>query len=82
MTVQNIDHPSFTIGNSPVRLRQDLQVIRIRRGLQTTHVIKDPVNLKYFEFDDHEMALIEKLDSGLGWEEICQWFDHRFPPYG
>lgn len=65
---------------SVVCLRQDLHVLTIRRGLQVTHVIKDPVNLKYFEFDEHEIALIRQLDGRKTWDEICRWFDRRFPP--
>ena len=66
--------------HAPVCLRQDLQLLTIRRGMQVTHVIKDPVNLKYFEFDEHEIALIRQLDGRKTWDEVCRWFDRRFPP--
>ena len=70
----------LSIGDTPVRLRNDLHVVTIRRGLQITHVVKDPVNLKYYEFDEHEMALIQQFDGSKSWDEICEWFNHRFPP--
>lgn len=70
----------FSMGDSPIAIRQDLQVETIRRGLDVTHIIKDPVNLKYFEFDEHEMALIRQLNGHRNWDEICQWFNRRFPP--
>lgn len=80
MSLAGENQSLIAMWESPVRLRHDLQVVTIRRGLQVTHVIKDPVNLKYFEFDDHEMALIQQLDGQKGWDDICQWFNHRFPP--
>lgn len=77
----NDDNTKWELAShAPVCLRRDLEVSTIRRGLQVTHVIKDPVNLKYFEFDEHEIALIGQLDGRQSWDEICRWFDRRFPP--
>ena len=80
MTVLAGDQNFDASWESPVRLRKDLEIATIRRGLQVSCVIKDPVNLKYFEFDEHEMSLIHQLDGRRNWDDICTWFNHRFPP--
>lgn len=71
---------SHQIGEANIRLRPDLEVATIRRGLQTVYVVKDPVNLKYFEFDEHEFALIEQFERQTSRDSICDWFNRRFPP--
>jgi putative peptide zinc metalloprotease protein len=65
---------------SSVLVRKDLQFATIRRGLQTVHVVKDPVNLNYFELDEHEFALLQQIDGRKSWEDLRLWFNHRFPP--
>ena len=77
-----IDHQKLfaDVGDPSIRLRPDLQVATIRRGLQVTHVLKDPVNLKYYEFDEHDMELLKQLNGQKSSDELCQWFNHRFPP--
>ncbi len=66
--------------DAPVRLRPDLQIAPIHRGIDCKYIVKDPVNLKYFEFDEHEFALLERLDGHTGWDELRRWFNRRFPP--
>ena len=75
------DHQnSLSIGHLPVSLRPDLETVAIRRGLQTAYTVKDPVNLKYYEFDEHEMALLQQLNGKKRWDELREWFNRRFPP--
>ncbi|MFO0919303.1 MAG: HlyD family efflux transporter periplasmic adaptor subunit [Planctomycetaceae bacterium] len=76
--------PLFSNGDlsweTPVRLRPDLQISPIQRGSYSKYVIKDPVSLSYFEFDEHEFALLQRLDGRTGWDELRRWFNRRFPP--
>ena len=67
-------------GDPSISLRPDLQVATIRRGLQVIYVLKDPVNLKYYEFDEHDMELLKQLNGQKSSDDLCQWFNHRFPP--
>ena len=77
-----IDHHNLLpdVGDPSISLRPDLQVATIRRGLQVTYVLKDPVSLKYYEFDEHDMELLKQLNGRKSSDELCQWFNHRFPP--
>jgi putative peptide zinc metalloprotease protein len=80
MAQSNHYENSPLLGGGSVSLRRDLQFATIQRGLQVTQVIKDPVNLKYYEFEEHEMAVLQRLNHKMSRDELCQWFNRRYPP--
>jgi putative peptide zinc metalloprotease protein len=43
-------------------------------------VIKDPLALKYYRFEEEEFAILEMLDGTLSLEEIQHRFESRFTP--
>lgn len=63
-----------------VCVRPDLIVETIQRGVQTVYVVKDPLRLKFFELDEHEFALLDRLTEDCDHGELLEWFNRRFPP--
>ena len=64
----------------PIRVRPDLSAKR-QRYLGTSYwVIKDPVGLKYYRFQDEEYAILNMLDGKNSMDEIKEKFQKEFPP--
>ncbi|MBW3596810.1 MAG: PqqD family protein, partial [Planctomycetes bacterium] len=63
-----------------LRMRPDLTS---RRHFYQGHpyiVIKEPVGLKYYRFQEEEYAILEMLDGRTSLEEIKDEFETRFAP--
>jgi putative peptide zinc metalloprotease protein len=77
-------HPSSLISSSrrplALRMRPDLAVQRQTWQGREYWLVKDPLTLKYFRFEDEEFALLEMLDGRASIEEICERFEERFAP--
>ena len=61
-------------------MRPDLAVQRQTWQGRQYWLIKDPLTLKYYRFEDEEFALLEMLDGRASVEEICERFEQRFAP--
>ncbi len=61
-------------------MRPDLAVQRQTFQGRNYWVIKDPVALKYYRFEEEEYALLEMLDGEISLDEIQSRFDERFAP--
>lgn len=75
--------PSLTSGSSrPLRLKMRPDLIFDQQDYQdrTYWIVKDPVNLKYFRFEEEEFAILQMLDGHCSAEQIKRRFDHRFTP--
>jgi putative peptide zinc metalloprotease protein len=77
--------PSSTLTSStsrPVqlRMRPDLQVTRQSYQGREYWVIKDPLALKYFRFEDEEHALLSLLDGKSSLDQIRERFESQFAP--
>jgi putative peptide zinc metalloprotease protein len=66
----------------PLRLhcRRDLTVQRQSYQGRDYWVIKDPISLKYYRFEEEEHALLEMLDGRSSPDQIKRRFDYRFAP--
>ncbi len=66
----------------PLRLqmRADLQSSRQAYQGRDYWVVKDPVALKYYRFEEEEFALLQMMDGTLSPDRIKQQFDKRFSP--
>lgn len=63
-----------------VRRRADLEA-RQQRYLGTTYwIVKDPVGLNYFRFQEEEYFILQLLDGSVSLDEIKQRFEDEFPP--
>ena len=64
----------------PIRARPDLSAQRQRYQGRTYYVIKDPVGLHYFRFQEEEYAILYMLDGNTSLDEIKERFEAQFPP--
>ena len=63
-----------------IRMRPDLVVTKQRYQGRAFWIIKDPVGLNYFRFQEEEYALLNWLDGETSLDELRQRFEQQFPP--
>ena len=63
-----------------MRARQDLTATRQLYQGQTYWVVKDPVALNYFRFQEEEYAILQMLDGSNSLDQIKRRFERQFPP--
>ncbi len=63
-----------------LRLRPDLIARRQRYQGQPYWVIKDPVGLNYFRFQEEEFALLQMLDGRTSLDDLKRQFEEQFAP--
>ena len=61
-----------------LRMRQDLQIEKQSYLGRHYWVIKDPLGLKYYRFEEEEFALLEMIDGKSSLEDLQQQFEARF----
>lgn len=61
-------------------VRPDLKSRRQRYQGRVYWVVKDPVGLQYFRFEEEEFAILQMLDGQTSLEEIAERFEAEFPP--
>jgi putative peptide zinc metalloprotease protein len=64
----------------PIRKRPDLEARRQRYQGQVYWVVKDPVGLQYYRFEEEEYAILQMLDGQSSLDEIGDRFEREFPP--
>ncbi len=64
----------------PLRKRPDLSARRQTYLGRSYWVVKEPVGLNYFRFQDEEFAILNMLDGEISLDEIKQRFEAEFPP--
>jgi putative peptide zinc metalloprotease protein len=64
----------------PIRKRPDLAVQRQHYLGRSYWVVKDPVGLNYFRFQEEEYAILQMLDGETSLDEIKDRFEAEFPP--
>ncbi len=64
----------------PIRKRPDLTAKQQRYLGQSYWIVKDPVGLNYFRFQDEEYAILQMLDGQTSLDEIKERFEAEFPP--
>jgi putative peptide zinc metalloprotease protein len=63
-----------------IRARPDLQSRRQRYQGRVYWVVKDPVGLQYFRFEEEEYAILQMLDGEASLEDVAERFEREFPP--
>ncbi|TWT30243.1 putative peptide zinc metalloprotease protein YydH [Posidoniimonas corsicana] len=63
-----------------IRVRPDLQARRQKYQGNVYWVVKDPIALQYFRFEEEEFAILQMLDGESSLEEIADRFEAEFPP--
>ena len=61
-------------------MRPDLVVTTQEYQGRRYWIVKDPLALKYYRFEEQEFALLELLDGRSSLEEVRQAFERRFAP--
>jgi putative peptide zinc metalloprotease protein len=64
----------------PIRKRPDLKARRQKYQGRIYWVVKDPVGLQYYRFEEEEYAILQMLDGTSSLEEIADRFERDFPP--
>src|SRR3972149_5913965 len=64
----------------PIRMRPDLRARRHRYQGRIYWVVKDPVGLQYFRFEEEEYAILQMLDGQSSLDEVAERFERQFPP--
>jgi putative peptide zinc metalloprotease protein len=63
-----------------MRVRPDLTARQHRYQGRTYWVVKEPVGLNYFRFQEEEFAILKMLDGQTSLDEIKEQFEAEFPP--
>ncbi len=64
----------------PIRKRPDLRARRHRYQGRNYWVVKDPVGLQYYRFEEEEFAILQMLDGESSLDDIAERFEQEFPP--
>ncbi len=63
-----------------IRVRPDLKARKQRYQGRVYWVVKDPIGLQYYRFEEEEFAILQMLDGQSSLEEIGERFEEEFPP--
>lgn len=63
-----------------IRMRPDLTARKQHYLGQTYWVVKEPVGLNYFRFQEEEYAILQMIDGRTSLDEIKERFEAEFPP--
>jgi putative peptide zinc metalloprotease protein len=63
-----------------VRLRQDVAIGLQRYEGRSYYVVKDPVSLRYYRFDQFDYFMLQMFDGRHTLEEVQEAFEARFAP--
>ena len=85
MSVKSQSNESAAMVSSasrPLCLRMRADIIANRQSYQGRDywVLKDPISLKFYRFEDEEYALLKMLDGRLSPDQIKRRFDYEFAP--
>ncbi len=64
----------------PLRMRADLRIERQTFDGRDSWVVKDPIKLRYYRFDDEEYSVLSMLDGSTSMETIKRKFERQFAP--
>ena len=64
-----------------LRVRPDLSARRQRYQGRSYWVVKEPVGLRYFRFQEEEYAVLQMLDGPTSLEDVKQRFETEFAPH-
>ena len=65
----------------PIALRDDLAIEQHTYRGRLFWVVKDPLALEFYRFNEQEYALLSWLDGEASLDELKQRFDRRFAPH-
>lgn len=63
-----------------LRVRPDLKVRRHKYHGRPFWVVKEPIGLKYYRFQEEEFAILQMLDGETSYDDLKTQFESEFPP--
>ena len=63
-----------------LRVRPDLKVRRHKYQGRPFWVVKEPIGLKYYRFQEEEFAILQMLDGESSYDDLKKQFEAEFPP--
>lgn len=63
-----------------LRVRPDLKVRRHKYHGRPFWVVKEPIGLKYYRFQEEEFAILQMLDGETSYDDLKTQFETEFPP--
>ena len=63
-----------------LRVRPDLKVRRHKYHGRPFWVVKEPIGLKYYRFQEEECAILQMLDGETSYDDLKTQFESEFPP--
>ena len=63
-----------------VRMRPDLEVTAQEYQGRQYWIVKDPLALKYYRFEEPEFAILQLLDGRISLDDVRDHFERRFAP--
>ena len=75
-------NPMSSSSSRPLRLRMRADVSVQQQVYQGREywVVKDPISLKYYRFEEEEFKLLQMLDGKTSPDQIKRRFDYEFAP--
>ena len=64
----------------PIRKRPDLSAHRQQYLGRSYWVVKEPIGLNYYRFQEEEYAILQMLDGNISLDEIKERFEDEYPP--
>ncbi|MGD0898807.1 MAG: biotin/lipoyl-binding protein [Thermoguttaceae bacterium] len=64
----------------PIRMRPDLSARRHHYLGRTYWIVKDPIGLNYYRFQQEEYAILQMLDGNTSMDELKERFEAEYPP--
>ena len=82
MSTQSNSNSVVSSASRPLnlRLRADLAAQKQTYQGRDYWVIKDPISLKYYRFEEEEYAILQMLDGQLSADQIKRRFEYRYAP--
>ena len=63
-----------------LRVRPDLKVRRHKYQGRPFWVVKEPIGLKYYRFQEEEFSILQMLDGNTSYEDLKSQFESEFAP--
>jgi putative peptide zinc metalloprotease protein len=78
---ENLNDPAERRKSVRLKIRPDLQIFEQKYEGKTYHVVKDPVCLRYYRFNQQEYFVFQLFDGDHTLEQIRDRFEDEFKPH-
>jgi putative peptide zinc metalloprotease protein len=78
---ENLNDPAERRKSVRLKVRPDLQIFEQKYEGKTYHVVKDPVCLRYYRFNQQEYFVFQLFDGDHTLEQVRDRFEDEFKPH-